>query len=263
MPIAHASCFVRFVRYILIDVVLVLGSARYTGNDADSVSYIKAVMRYGRIDAVNLPPHVLTAVAANSEGLSLLSTLRFIGWGGAPLPEPTGDLLAATCRNTFLHNSQGSSEGGAFVCYATDSKDWEWQCYCPTYNGIVWEQLCEGDDNDSDSGLYEMIIEKRPELELFQGAFKTFPQLSKWSTRDLYAKHPVKANHWRYVGCFDNMVVMPNRGKFNPTTLHERVESHAAIKTAVMIGGAEIISGRRQRQDQRQTQYQHQRYCWS
>lgn len=229
MPVAHASSFMRFLRCILLGVTLVVDAGRYVTRDAASVLYLKQVLRHGRIDAVHFLPDTLSALAADAEGLQALSRLHFIGWGGAPLPKAVGDLLATTCTNAFLHNSHGSSDGGAFVSYCTDSVDWEWQAYCPIYNGIEW---VEHGDN-----LYEMVVQRKPELEMYQGCFKSHPQLSSWTTKDLYKRHPTKEGLWKHECRVDDLVIMPNGGKFNPHSLQKSLEALPAVRTALMVGG--------------------------
>ena len=146
----------------------------------------------------------------------------------APLAKEAGDTISTVCKNTTLHNSLGSTDGGAFVTYEPDPEDWQYICYCPTYNGIEWRQARED--------LYEMVIVRDPKLARFQGAFNTHPELQEWSTRDLYSKHPSKPHHWRHEARVDDLIVSANGAKFNPLSLQARVEQHTSVRFALVAG---------------------------
>ena len=127
-----------------------------------------------------------------------------------------------------MHNSLGSTDGGAFVTYESDPEDWQYICYCPTYNGIEWRP--------ADGDLYEMVIRRDPKLENFQSPFKGHPKLQEWSTRDLYSKHPSKQHHWRHEARVDDLIVSANGAKFNPLSLQAFVEQNLAAKLALVTG---------------------------
>ena len=146
----------------------------------------------------------------------------------APLSKKAGDAITELCPNTTLHNSLGSSDGGAFVTYEPDRKDWQYICYCPHYNGIDWRH--------SVGNLYEMVIVRDPDLEMYQGAFTTHPELQEWSTRDLYSKHPQKSHHWRHEARLDDLVVSANGAKFNPLEMQKRIQQHPEVKFALVTG---------------------------
>ena len=131
-----------------------------------------------------------------------------------------------------MHNSLGSTDGGAFVTYEPDREDWQYICYCPHYNGIDWRPTAEG--------LYEMVIVRDPDLEMYQGAFTTHPELQEWSTRDLYSKHPTKPHHWRHEARIDDLIVCGNGAKFNPLRMQTRVQQHPDVRFALMTGSRRL-----------------------
>ena len=253
MPISHSSGLVRFLRAIFLEVVLVVGPPdRLIGPDPGSLTCVNQVLDHGSVDAANFLPSTLEALCASPQSLERLSKLRFIGFGGgilsvsdknvaatnanpAPLAKSTGDILMMSCKNTTLHNSLGSTDGGAFVTYEPDPEDWQYICYCPTYNGIEWRPARED--------LYEMIIRRDPELEKFQSCFKTHFGLHEWSTRDLYSKHPTKPHHWRHEARVDDLIVSANGAKFNPLSLQARIEQCAAVKFALVAGNHRLRPG--------------------
>ena len=242
MPIAHSSGLVRFLRAIFLDVILVVGPPdRLIGPDAASLQCVNDMLEYGSVDAANFLPSTLEALCKSPESLERLSKLKFIGFGGgalsphwytpliptAPLPKETGDRLVSS-GNITLHNSLGSSDGGAFVTYEPDPEDWQYVCYCPLYNGIEWRSTSDE--------FYEMVVVRDPKLSKFQSCFKTFPNLHEWSTRDLYSKHPTKPHLWRHEARMDDLIVSANGAKFNPLGLQTRLEQHPTVKFALVVG---------------------------
>lgn len=129
----------------------------------------------------------------------------------------------------MFHNSLGSSDGGTYVTYRTDPEDWEYICYCPKYNGIEWREHSDG--------LFELVVAKDPALDLYQGPFKSHSKMREWSSKDLYSKHPTKANHWRFEARTDDLIVLSNGAKFNPSRLQCLVEEHPAVRSSLMTGG--------------------------
>lgn len=247
MPISHSSGLVRFLRAIFLGVILVVGPPnRLIGPDPGSLECINQVLEYASVDAANFLPSTLEALCKLPQSLERLSKLKFIGFGGgttpflgrnaatanvtllAPLAKEAGETISKVCKNTVLHNSLGSSDGGAFITYEPDPEDWQYICYCPKYNGIEWRQARED--------LYEMVIVRDPKLQMFQCAFKSHPELQEWSTRDLYSKHPSKPYHWRHEARVDDLIVSANGAKFNPLGLQERIEQHAAFRFALITG---------------------------
>ena len=137
-------------------------------------------------------------------------------------------MITEFCPNTTIHNSLGSTDGGAFVTYEPDREDWQYICYCPYSNGIAWRHSVDN--------LYEMVIVRNPELEKYQGAFTIHPELQEWSTRDLYSKHPEKAHHWRHEARVDDLIVSANGAKFNPLDMQKRIQQHPDVKFALVTG---------------------------
>ena len=88
-----------------------------------------------------------------------------------------------------------------------------------------------------------MVLVRKPETELLQGAFATFPDISEWRTRDLYSKHPTKPYHWLYEGRADDIIVFSNGEKLNPLTPEQSIEAHPEIRSAVVIGAGRFQAG--------------------
>jgi len=88
-----------------------------------------------------------------------------------------------------------------------------------------------------DTDIYEMFLcnndPKEPGRKAF---FYTFPNMTEWSTGDLFKPHPTIPDHWIYHGRADNIIVFSNGEKLNPVTIEEAALGHPAIKGALVVG---------------------------
>lgn len=108
---------------------------------------------------------------------------------------------------------------------------WQYFIFNDKLGGIVWKE------HDAQNRIYEMVI-RRSESQgrVNQSVFYIFPDLSEWSTGDLYQAHPTKPNHWMHYGRADNIIVFSNGEKLNPVTIEDSLVGHAKIKGALVVG---------------------------
>jgi long-subunit acyl-CoA synthetase (AMP-forming) len=59
--------------------------------------------------------------------------------------------------------------------------------------------------------------------------------------KDLYVKHPTKANIWRYVGRKGDVIVLSNGEKLNPTSMEDTLRGHKGVKGALVVDQARFI----------------------
>lgn len=84
---------------------------------------------------------------------------------------------------------------------------------------------------------YELVIRRKdPEDPDIQSCFYTFPELSEWSTKDIYQPHPTLEDHWIYKGRADDVIVFSNGEKLNPVTIEATVSGHPLVKGAIVVG---------------------------
>ena len=111
------------------------------------------------------------------------------------MPKPIGDLISSKTR---LLNVLGTTEAGVMPHELPDPEDWQYMKLSPAL-GHEYRKVSEN--------LYEHIISHKPELQLYQGVFGTFPDLQEWPMKDLYSKHPTKEGLWLYRGRADDVIV--------------------------------------------------------
>jgi thioester reductase-like protein len=85
--------------------------------------------------------------------------------------------------------------------------------------------------------VLELVLRRQnPEDPGDQAIFYTFPELSEWSTKDIYSPHSTLPDHWLYRGRVDTVIVFSNGEKLNPVTLEDTIVGHAAVKGALVVG---------------------------
>lgn len=90
---------------------------------------------------------------------------------------------------------------------------------------------------DTDENIYELFVRRKdPREPLDQPLFYTFPELTEWSTGDLFRPHPSLADHWIYHGRGDDIIVFSTGEKLNPVTIEGIVAGHPAVKGALVVG---------------------------
>lgn len=109
-----------------------------------------------------------------------------------------------------------------------------WNCFHvnPENTGIRWVSQPGEDD------VCELVFVRDDSCtHVNQGVFYTFPELSEYSSSDLFRKHPEVPDHWIYQGRADNVIVLSNGEKLNPVTIEETVAG-SELLTGVLVVGA-------------------------
>jgi len=131
-----------------------------------------------------------------------------------------------------LVNGIGSTEIATVPIYTKDPEDWEYFHYNPDLKGVEFRDLGEG--------LYEQVIVRHPSTDHFHATWWTFPELQEYSPKDLYVKHPTKPNLWKCVGRADDVIVLSNGEKLNPTAMEATIRQHPDVKNALVVGQAKF-----------------------
>lgn len=173
-----------------------------------------------------ITPVLVEAIGRSASVLQVLSTLRMVCIGGAPLAPEIGDTLN---KRTNLVTVLGASELGLVPSLVPENKaDWEYFEWNPNYHTRM--DAC-GDDGK----LHELVI-LRGETREIQGIFHTFPDLMEYRTKDLFSPHPTRLGLWRYEGRLDDTITLINGKKINPIPMEKLIENHSLVSRAVVIG---------------------------
>lgn len=181
---------------------------------------------HGDVQGSAVPPSIIVDLAHDPAQLERMSYLKHITYGGGPLPQETGDAVVSKTR---ILSFMGSTETGLFPIEVSDRDDWEYLTYSP-YLGHEFRPFKDYKD------LYEFVIVRNDDYDAFQGVFSTFPDMKKYSTGDLYSKHPTKQGYWRSCCRCDDIIAFSNGEKLNPVTIEGVVSAHPAIEHALVNG---------------------------
>ncbi|KAK4174802.1 putative peptide synthetase [Triangularia setosa] len=178
-------------------------------------------------------PSMLEDICRLPTGLSVLSTLDFVFYGGAPLAEACGNQISDV---TSVYNGIGSTEAFFMpTLLLKDHKDWqyfEWNLEA----GMVMEPT------EENPNLAEAVIKRRPDGK-YQFAFWNFPDLQEWRTHDLFEEHPTKKGLWKFVGRLDDIIVLSNGEKVNPVAFEKIVDGHSWVQGSLMLGVGHFQAG--------------------
>ncbi|TGO46611.1 hypothetical protein BOTNAR_0576g00070 [Botryotinia narcissicola] len=150
---------------------------------------------HGNLDASFLSPAILTQIAKTPKCLTNIKNLRYLNYGGGPLPTEIGNILKPA-SHLFLHF--GATDTGFYALQITDPEDWECVRFSPVM-GIELRLFTQD--------LYELYFIRQSSLTLSQGVFSTFPHLNEYSSKDLFSKHPTKEGLWHFEGRTDDVII--------------------------------------------------------
>lgn len=137
-------------------------------------------------------------------------------------------------KRVHLVTEFGSTELVRVRGQPTDPEDHQYIHVKVSQTGIQWRETLPG--------RYEMVhVRATPgqaENELLQPQyiFMTYPDLQEYSSGDLFSKHPTKPDHWKYEGRTDDSVVLSIGQNVIPKAYEERLERHAAVRSATVLG---------------------------
>ncbi|KAJ5992946.1 acetyl-CoA synthetase-like protein [Penicillium sp. IBT 35674x] len=197
-----------------------------------SVEYLTELLQMTRPTTGLFPPSLLEDMSHSKESLECFKRLKSIGFGGAPLAPETGDRLR---QCTQLIPVIGTSEIGWIAAMVPqDGEDWSY---------FEWNDSYGIDMQNVGDGLYEMVIVRNPKSRALQGIFHTFPDLDIYRTKDVYNQHPTKPYLWKFNGRIDDVIVLSNGEKFNPTTMETIIEGHHLVAKAIVVGQSRFQAG--------------------
>ncbi|KAL8937061.1 MAG: hypothetical protein Q9216_004610, partial [Gyalolechia sp. 2 TL-2023] len=192
-----------------------------------SADLIDDALDYVDMDICCMGPSVLEELSQSQASLDRLPRLDSIAFGGGPLAKSAGDTIA---QYTNVIDVMGSSESSLLPLYATNPVDWQYFYYPPQLKGIQFQHV--------DEDLHEMVIVRHPSTDGYHSTWYTFPDQEEYSTHDLYIKHPSKEYLWLYAGRSDDIIVLSNGEKLNPSAMQRVLASHPEVKEALVVGQA-------------------------
>ena len=186
---------------------------------------INSMHVYGEIEYSAIPPSIIVELSKNESYLSNLRKLRGLTYAGGPLSKATGDILI---NDVSLNTSLGATEFFGLPIIQKDPQYWQYFKFNVEWSGLEFRK--------TDEGLYELVIVRKPELDLMQAIFVTFPDLQEYHTKDLFSKHPTEPDLWKYESRLDDVIVFSNGEKLNPVTMEGIITSSPDVTGCLVVG---------------------------
>ena len=142
-----------------------------------------------------------------------------------PLSKDAGYALSQQVR---LVNLLGATETGIPPCWLPSPEDWQYFYYNPAFRGVEFREVNEG--------FYQLFLKRHPSTDHYHGTWSTFPNSSEYTMNDLYTKHPTKDNLWLYAGRADDVIVLSNGEKLNPTSMELTLVGHLGVTGSLVVG---------------------------
>ena len=176
-------------------------------------------------------PYVLQMLAAEPEGLACLRHMDIVGVGGAALPQRIGDDLVE--KGVKLVSRFGSAECGFLMSSHRDySKDREWQ-YLRSSGG---SEALRFESRDTD--LAELVV------------LSSWPHIAKrnrgdgsYASSDLFIRHPVIKNAWKYHSRADSQLTLITGKKFDPEPLEAAIAASSLLSDVFIFGNGKQYPG--------------------
>lgn len=181
------------------------------------------------IRSLMFTPMMLKQMVQEPESLKFLYSLSTVMFGGAPLDQETGDIIA---KHTRVQSVIGSTDVGCgFPLLMNPNKaDWSWLRLDVDNSESSWRLVHFSDD------MYELVLDKDPTTPL--PWTYVYPEMQTYNTADLFREHPTKKGFWRMCGRADDFVKLASMTKFNAINIENAVNKHTEIERCVVGGDA-------------------------
>ncbi|KAA8644467.1 hypothetical protein EYZ11_011175 [Aspergillus tanneri] len=181
------------------------------------------IMKSHVVDIFYGVPYALKLLAETEEGISVLSKLKAVMFGGSSCPDSLGDLLVANGVNLISH--YGSTETGQLMSSVRPPGDKEWDYLRP--DGLVKNFLRF---EERFSGVFELIC-----LDGWPSKVMSNRPDGAYATKDLFVKHPT-LEAYKYYSRLDDTIVLVNGEKVIPLDLEGRVRQHSTVSETIAFG---------------------------
>lgn len=176
-------------------------------------------------------PYVLKLLAEEEEGILLLAECKIVMFGGSACPDALGHRLVEA--GVYLMSHWGSTETGQLMTSLRPREDKDWDYFRPTSEVMKYLKF-----ETRGGGLYEAIC-----LDGWPSKVATNREDGSYAMKDLFTKHAVKKNAWKFHGRLDDTIVLVNGEKAIPMALEGSARQHRFVAEAVVFGSGKDCLG--------------------
>lgn len=193
-------------------------------NGPINTELVNAMHQLDIVEISILAPSIIEDITKTPAYVENLEGLHAVAYGGGPLSTEAGEVARLA---TKIYNLMGGLEMYCIATEVIDQEYWEYLSFSPMTGSEF--RYHSGD-------LHELFFVRKPEYDLFQAIFATFPDLQEYHTNDLYSKHPTIPGLWRYSGRADDIITLSNGEKLNPITMEHLIESQQDVQAVLVTG---------------------------
>ncbi|PWY88879.1 acetyl-CoA synthetase-like protein [Aspergillus sclerotioniger CBS 115572] len=185
---------------------------------------LSTLEEHPEIDILYAVPYALKLLSESDEGLQMMARLELVMFGGSACPKPIGDKLVQNGVRLVSH--YGTTETGQLMTSFRERDDLDWDYVRPSPSVLPylsWEEQMPG--------IYELCV-----LKGWPSKVASNRPDNSYATKDLFEKHPTKANAWRYYARLDDTLVLENGEKANPLVIEGVARNDPNVAEAIAFG---------------------------
>ncbi|KAI0416363.1 hypothetical protein F5X98DRAFT_388112 [Xylaria grammica] len=221
-PFFHVAGFLcHTVQTIFMNASPVLGPPHLVPDGA----LLKSVMTHQKLRSMFLPPAIVEQLLHEPNGIDFFKNLDFLVYSGAPFNPVIGDQLSKVVELISPFGSTEVYPQPELAPIAT--KDWDYHEFNPH---VKHEMRPFGNET------FELVILVDESTKQTAATYHNIPGVAEYQTKDLFVRHPEKANLYKYYGRKDDIIVLANGEKFNPIPLELNVQNEPSLKGALLVG---------------------------
>ncbi|OOF95586.1 hypothetical protein ASPCADRAFT_507410 [Aspergillus carbonarius ITEM 5010] len=221
LPLFHAHGISCLFRAMHSQKLIYMYSANLPLTAPNLLSTLK---EHPEIEILYAVPYALKLLAESDEGLQKMARLELVMFGGSACPKPIGDKLVQNGVRLVSH--YGTTETGQLMTSFRERDDLDWDYVRPGPSLLPylrWEEQM--------AGIFELCV-----LEGWPSKVASNRPDNSYATKDLFEKHPTKANAWRYYARLDDTLVLENGEKANPLIIEGVARNDPNVAEAIAFG---------------------------
>ncbi|KAJ5664684.1 hypothetical protein N7462_011497 [Penicillium macrosclerotiorum] len=171
-------------------------------------------------------PYALKLLSESEEGLESMARLELVMFGGSSCPKPIGDTLVQNGVRLVSH--YGTTETGQLMTSFRERSDLDWDYVRP---GPSLLPYLRWEEQPGMPGIYELCV-----MEGWPSKVASNRPDNSYATKDLFEKHPITPNAWRYYARLDDTLVLENGEKANPLVIEGVARKNPNVGEAIAFG---------------------------